>query len=292
VGHLGAAAAAARLLGLEATSVAHALGAAGTQAAGLKGVYGSMGKALHPGKAAMDGLLSALLAGEGFDGSTTILEAKHGFLRVLSPDPDPELVTEGLGKRWMLPDDGFKPYACGSLTHPTIEGVIALRVEHDLTPRDIAAIEATVNDYVSWVTAKDKPATGLEGKFSIFHSAAVAAVDGAASVRQFTDERVNDPEVVTMRAKVSIVVDKALAKDAAVVRLTLTDGRVLTREIPHNKGTPARPMSDDEIEAKFLELAAARIGDDAAGRVVEMCWNLEGQPDAGEIARLCAGAHA
>ena len=233
-----------------------------------------------------------MLAGEGFDSSTTILEAKHGFLRVLSPDPDPELVTEGLGRRWMLPDDGFKPYACGSLTHPTIEGVIALRVEHDLTPHDIAAIEATVNDYVSWVTAKDKPATGLEGKFSIFHSAAVAAVDGAASVRQFTNERVNDPEVVTMRAKVSIVVDKALPKDAAVVRLTLTDGRVLTREIPHNKGTPERPMSDDEIEAKFLELAAARIGDDAAGRVADMCWNLEVHPDAGEIARLCAGAHA
>ena len=292
VGHLGAAAAAARLLGLKGPSVAHALGAAGTQAAGLKGVYGSMGKALHPGKAAMDGLLSALLAAEGFDGSTTILEAKHGFLRVLSSDPDPDLVTKGLGERWMLPDDGFKPYACGSLTHPTIEAVIALRTEHDLAPGDIAAIEASVNEYVSWVTAKAKPATGLEGKFSIFHSAAVAAVDGAASVRQFTDERVNDPNVVTMRAKVSIVVDKALAKDAAVVRLTLTDGRALTREIPHNKGTPARPMSDDEIEAKFLELATAHIGDDAAKSVAEMCWTLEKQPDAGEIARLCAGVPA
>jgi 2-methylcitrate dehydratase PrpD len=209
---------------------------------------------------------------------------------VLSPDPDPELVTKGLGERWMLPDDGFKPYACGSLTHPAIEGVIALRVEHDLTPHDIAAIEATVNDYVSWVTAKDRPATGLEGKFSIFHSVAVAAVDGAASVWQFTDERVNDAEVVSMRGKVSIVVDEALAKDAAVVRLTLIDGRVLTREIPHNKGTAARPMSDDEIEAKFLELAGARIEGDTARHVAEKCWDLEEQSDVGEIARLCAGA--
>ncbi|MGH2778930.1 MAG: MmgE/PrpD family protein [Actinomycetota bacterium] len=292
VGHLGAAAAAARLLGLNPTSVAHALGAAGTQAAGLKGVYGSMGKALHPGKAAMDGLLAALLAAEGFDGSTTILEAKHGFLRVLSPDPDPELVCKDLGERWMLPDDGFKPYACGSLTHPTIEAVIALRAEHDLTASDIVAIEASVNDYVSWVTAKDQPATGLEGKFSIFHCAAVAAVDGAASVGQFTDERVNDPEVVAMRSRVSIVVDDGLAKDAAAVSLTLTDGRALTREIPHNKGTPARPMSDDEIEAKFLELAAASIGEDSARRVAGMCWTLEKQSDAGEIARLCAGVPA
>jgi 2-methylcitrate dehydratase PrpD len=211
---------------------------------------------------------------------------------VLSPDPDPDLVTDGLGERWMLPDDGFKPYACGSLTHPTIEAVITLRTEHGLTASDIAAIEATVNDYVSWVTAKDRPATGLEGKFSIFHCAAVAAVDGAASVGQFTDERVNDPEVVAMRARVSIAVDEARAKDAAAVRLTLTDGRTLTQEIPHNKGTPARPMSDDEIEAKFLELAAASIGEDSARRVAEMCWHLEKQPDAGEIARLCAGVPA
>ena len=292
VGHLGAAAAAAKLLGLKPTAVAHALGAAGTQAAGLKGVYGSMGKALHPGKAAMDGLLAALLAAAGFDGSTTILEAKHGFLDVLSPDPDPELATEGLGERWMLPDDGFKPYACGSLTHPTIEAVIALGAEHDLAAGDIAAIEATVNDYVSWVTAKDQPTTGLEGKFSIFHCAAVAALDGTASVGQFTDERVNDPDVVAMRARVSIAVDDALAKDAAVVTLTLTDGRAVTKEIPHNKGTPARPMSDNEIESKFLELAVARIGEDPAQRVAEMCWSLEKQPDAGEIARLCAGAPA
>jgi 2-methylcitrate dehydratase PrpD len=292
VGHLGAAAGAAKLLGLKPTAVAHALGAAGTQAAGLKGVYGSMGKALHPGKAAMDGLLAALLAAEGFDGSTTVLEAKHGFLNVLSPDPDPELVGKGLGELWMLPDDGFKPYACGSLTHPTIEALIALRTEYDVQPDDIAAIEAIVNDYVSWVTAKDQPTNGLEGKFSIFHCAAVAAVDGAASVGQFTDERVNDPEVAAMRDRVSIVVDDGLAKDAVAVTLTLTDGRALTREIPHNKGTPARPMSDDEIEAKFLELATPHIGEDPARRVAEMCWHLEEQPDAGEIAGLCAGVPA
>jgi 2-methylcitrate dehydratase PrpD len=121
VGHFGAAAAAAQVLGLRPEQTASALGAAGTQAAGLKGVYGSMGKALHPGKAAMDGLLSALLAARGFDASSSILETKHGFLSVLSSDPDPDLAIDGLGESWTLLEDGFKPYACGSLTHPTIE---------------------------------------------------------------------------------------------------------------------------------------------------------------------------
>ncbi|MGH2699371.1 MAG: MmgE/PrpD family protein [Actinomycetota bacterium] len=288
VGHFGAAAGAANLLGLKPEEVAHALGAAGTQAAGLKGVYGSMGKALHPGKAAMDGLLAALLAQRGFDGSPSILEAKHGFLEVFSPDPDPSLAAEGLGQDWTLLDDGFKPYACGSLTHPTIEAVLALKQEHDLFAGDIAAIEATVNGYVSWVTAKDSPATGLEGKFSIFHGAAVAAVDGAASVNQFTDERVQDPAVVEMRGRVSIVVDDELPKDAARVTLTLTDGRTLTHAIVHNKGTPARPMSDAEIEAKFLDLATEHIGTASARQVADMCWHLE-ETDLGAIVKLCSG---
>jgi 2-methylcitrate dehydratase PrpD len=289
VGHFGAAAAAASVLRLEPAQVANALGAAGTQAAGLKGVYGSMGKALHPGKAAMNGLLAALLAHRGFTASASILEDERGFLQVLSPAPDPELVTDGLGKEWILPDNGFKPYACGSLTHPTIEAAITLRRQHDFAPERIASIEATVNGYVSWVTAKQEPATGLEGKFSIFHCVSVALVDGAARVRQFEDRRVNDPRVVNLRERVSIVVDDDLPKDAASLSITLTDGRRLTCEVKHNKGTPANPMNDEEIEAKFVDLAAGRIGPEVARAVVAKCWRLEDCDDVAEIAHLCRG---
>jgi 2-methylcitrate dehydratase PrpD len=186
-------------------------------------------------------------------------------------------------------EDGFKPYACGSLTHPTIEAVLELRREHDVVPGDISSIEARVNDYVSWVTAKKNPATGLEGKFSIYHCAAVAAVDGAASVRQFTDERVNDPAIDAMRDKVSIVVADDLAKDAATVTVKLADGRSFGRTITHNKGTPDHPMTDDEIEAKFLGLAAERLGNEEARKVAEMCWDLEHQRDVGAIVKLCGG---
>jgi 2-methylcitrate dehydratase PrpD len=289
VGHFGAAAAGGRLLALEPEAMANAFGAAGTQSAGLKGVYGSMGKALHPGKAAMDGLLAALLAANGFRASTSILEAKHGFLQVLSTDADEAQLTKDLGQTWTLADNGFKPYACGSLTHPTIEGVIALREEVGFDPDEIASIEAVVNDYVSWVTAKQEPQTGLEAKFSIFHCAAVAAVDRAASVEQFQGDRLNDPAVIQMRERVSITVDRSLPKDAAVVTITLTDGRRLTREVMHNKGTPAKPMTDDEIEAKFFELAVPVIGAEAAREVTTKCWRLEELDDVGQIAALCRG---
>jgi 2-methylcitrate dehydratase PrpD len=287
VGHFGAAAAAANLLGLDPVAAANALGAAGTQAAGLKSVYGSMGKALHPGKAAMDGMLAALLAREGFTASTSILEHERGFLRVLSPSADIDVLTRGLGTEWMLPENGFKPYACGSLTHPTIEAIVTLRERHAVDPRDIVGIEATVNDYVSWVTGNSEPSTGLEGKFSIFHCAAVAALDGAARIRQFDDSRVQAPDAVEMRRRVSITVDDSLPKDSAFVDVILTDGRRLSCEITHNKGTPGKPLSDDELEEKFLDLAAPKIGHETARELAEMCWAFEDCRDVGDIARLC-----
>jgi 2-methylcitrate dehydratase PrpD len=288
-GHFGAAAAGANALRLPPPAVANALGAAGTQAAGLKGVYGSMGKALHPGKAAMDGLLAAFLAREGFTATDSIIEGARGFLQVLSPDSDPQWASRGLGSEWMVCDDGFKPYPCGSLTHPTIEGVIGLRRQHDLDPTEIEYIEATVNDYVSWVTSNKEPRTGLEAKFSIYHCAAVAALDGSAGLAQFESGRVLDPDVMGMRARVRIDVDKSLPKDAARVSLLLSDGRRLTMDVLHNKGTPAKPMSDAELEEKFLELAGPLLGSETAKRVVQRCWHFEEDADAGEMVRMCRG---
>ncbi len=288
VGHFGAAAAAARLLQLEPAAVVNALGTAGTQAAGLKQVYGSMGKALHPGKAAMDGLLAALLAQRGFTSTDAILEGKRGFLNVLSSSPEPERLTAELGERWFLLDDGFKAYACGSLTHPTIDSIIQLRKEHALSPDDIALIEARVHSYVSWVTAKENPTTGLEGKFSIFHSAAVALVDGAARLAQFTDERVNAPEIARVRDRVRIVVDDTLAKDSAHVTLKLRDGRELTASVLHNKGTPGNPMSDDEIESKFVDLAAPILGTGAVHTLAADIWRIEESRNVGELVSRCS----
>lgn len=289
VGRFGAAAAAGNLMELSSEQIVNAFGAAGTQAGGLKEVYGSMGKALNPASAAMDGMLSALLARAGFIATPTILEGRTGFLNVLSAAPRPERVTDGLGQRWELLGGGFKPYPCASLTHPTIEAVLALKQEHDLDPQDVRSIEARVHSYVSWVTSKPAPQTGLEGKFSIFHAAAVALVDGKAGMSQFGDERVRDPEVAAVGGRVQVLSDDTLAKDAAEVTITLTDGRKLTKRVDHNKGTPGNPMSDGEIQQKFMDLAAPLLGEAGARWVLDACWELESVPDVGEIARRCGG---
>ena len=194
VGHIGAAVATARVLGLSAEQTLAALGTGATQSAGMKVVYGSMGKSLHAGKAAMDGLLSGFLARDGFTSSTEPVEGHRGFLHLFSPDPAPWRATDGLGEAWYLPRDGFKPYACGSLTHPPAQALIELRAEHGLTPETVASVDAYVHDYVKTTTGITDPRTGLEGKFSIYHVLAVALADGAASLAQFTDERVTDPE--------------------------------------------------------------------------------------------------
>ncbi len=288
VGHFGAAAAVARLLGLPAPAVVHALGTAGTQAAGLKQVYGSMGKAFHPGKAAMDGLLAAALAAEGFTSTDAIVEGKLGFWNVLSTGAEPAHALGGLGERWELLNDGFKAYACGSLMHPTIDAVISLRREHGLGPDDVEGIDARVHSYLSWVMAKDAPKTGLDGKFSSFHCAAVAMVDGAAGLAQFTDERVTAPDVVAMRDRVRFEFDDRLPKDAARVTIRTRDGRAVSHTTDHNKGTPGNPLSDDELSAKFVDLAAPALGEDRSRQILGELWRFDELPDVTDLIRSCA----
>ncbi|HTH87287.1 MmgE/PrpD family protein [Mycobacterium sp.] len=274
VGHIGAAVTTARLLGLSPELTLAALGTGATQSAGMKVVYGSMGKSLHAGKAAMDGLLSGFLARDGFTSATEPVEGHRGFLHLFSPDPILERAVEGLGDTWYLPRDGFKPYACGSLTHPPAQALLELRAEHALTDSDVAAVDAYVHDYVKTTTGLAEPHTGLEGKFSIYHVLAVALADGAAFLDQFTDDRVSDPELARLRRQVRVHVDPVQTKDSARVVLTLRDGRTLERHIAHNLGTPDNPMTDRQLEDKFVALAAPVLGRPSTDELAQVCWKL------------------
>ncbi len=286
VGHIGAAAATARLLGLDAERTLAAIGTGATQAAGMKAVYGSMGKSLHPGKAAMDGLLSGFLARDGFTSSPEAIEGHRGFLHLFSPDPVPTKAVDGIGETWYLPRDGFKPYACGSLTHPPAQALLELRAEHGLTAADVASVDAYVHDYVKTTTGLADPQTGLQGKFSIYHVLAVALADGAALLEQFTDERVADPELARLRETVHVHTDAAQGKDSGRVVLTLRDGRTLDREVAHNLGTPDNPMSDTQLEEKFLGLASPVLGTARSEEVAAACWRLLDLADIREVPNL------
>jgi 2-methylcitrate dehydratase PrpD len=290
VGHIGAAVAVARLLNLSPTQMLAALGTGATQAAGMKVVYGSMGKALHPGKAAMDGLLSAFLARDGFTSNPAAIEGHRGFLHLFSPDPVPGRAVENLGGTWFLPRDGFKPYACGSLTHPPAQALLELRSRHNVTAEEVDSVDAYVHDYVKTTTGLRTPRTGLEGKFSIYHVLAAALADGSALLEQFTDERVADPELIALRARIHAHVDATQSKDSARVVVTLHDGRTLEHSVAHNLGTPDNPMSDGQLSSKFLGLAGPVLGPAAARRLLDACWMFGGADDAGALADLTVPA--
>ena len=285
-GVFGAAAAAGKLLGLTEKQFVWALGIAATQASGLREMFGSMCKPLHVGLAARNGLAAALLARADFTSSAQPIEGRRGFAHVLAADRDLSKITDRLGETWELETNSYKPFACGVVIHPAIDGCLELRSARGLAPAAIEAIDLQVHPLVLELTGKKTPTSGLEGKFSVYHSCAVAIVDGAAGPAQYSDARVADPTVVALREKVRAEIDPALAEDAARVRVRLKDGRALDCAVEHALGSRGRPMSDSDLEAKFRDLAAGALDRDSVEALIGACWSLDRSDDAAELARL------
>lgn len=284
-GIFGAAAATGRLLGLNEQQMRWALGIAATQSAGLREMFGSMCKSLHPGRAAQGGMTAALLAAKNFTSSERVLEAERGWAHVTSTRFEPTVITGELGSRFELMSNMYKPYACGLVVHATIDGCIQLRNEHQLQSQDIARVELTVCPIVMELTAIKEPQTGLQGKFSIFHAAATAIVFGAAGEPQFGDAAVNDPRVVTLRRFVTVAPDAALKKIQARISITLKDGRRFEKTVENALGTLARPMSDADLEAKFRSLTDGVLDNNEARTLIDLCWSAESLADGAAVAR-------
>ncbi len=282
-GAIGAAAGAGRFLGLTDECLAQALSLGATQAAGVQEQFGHMAKSFHAGRAAHSGLLSALLVEQGFTASTAGLEAPHGWCHVASSAVQVEQLTAGLGSRWELLNNTYKPFPCGVVTHPVIDGALEITRQNHVEPQDIAAIELKVHARVPVLCGKAEPRTGLEGKFSIHHCCTVALVDRTVGQAQFADRRVVDPILSTLRKKVSVEVSPELQPDQAVVRVTRNDGSRLECRVEHALGALEKPMSDREIEAKFRNLAEPIIGPERANRLAAAVWSLEGARSCREL---------
>ena len=285
-GVFGAAAAAGKLLGLSEQQLVWALGIAATQASGLREMFGSMCKPLHVGIAAKNGLAAAFLARDDFTSSLVGIEGKRGFANVLATERDFSKITDGLSETWELLENTYKPFACGIVIHPTIDGCAQLRNEYGLKAHDIASIDLKVHPLVLELTGKTNPQVGLEGKFSVYHCAAVAIIHGVAGEAQFSDERVRDSEVVALRDRVRATADGAIGDDAAEIRITLNDGRILEKRVEHAIGSLARPMSDADLDAKFRALCAPILSDHRAEKVLETCRSLDTEENAGALAPL------
>lgn len=287
-GVFGAAAAVGRLLGLDVQKMTWALGIAATQSSGFREMFGTMCKSFHPGRAAQNGAMAAFLADAGFDSSERAIEAPRGFANVMSTKQDYTEILGGLGQSWEAGLNSYKPFACGIVIHPTIDACIQLRNELGDDVANIDKVELVAHPLVLELTGKPEPQTGLEGKFSVFHAAAAALLRGDGSPTAFTDEAVTSPDLVALRRKVHLTTDKNCHEAAVDIAVTLEDGRRVEKHVERAIGSMERPLSDEQIDAKFRGQAAAVIGDEACEALIDACWRLTETADAGEIARASA----
>ena len=286
-GVFGAAAASGKLLGLNEQQMIWALGIAATQSAGLKEMFGTMCKAFHPGRAAQNGLTAALLAAQDYTSTDRGIEAPEGFAFTMSDEQDFSQITENLGASFEVSRNTYKPFACGIVTHPAIDGCIQLRNDHGIRSGDIESVALRVNPLVLKLTGKTRPTTGLEGKFSIYHACAVAIVRGMAGPKEYTNEAVNDAEIAGLRARVSATVDETVSEEEAFVTIRLKDGRSLEKHVEHAIGSLERPMSNEALEAKFRDQAEGVLSRGQLDRVVANCWQIE---DTSDVNALTAAA--
>jgi 2-methylcitrate dehydratase PrpD len=280
---LGSAAACSRLLKLDAASTQMALGIAASQPIGLREQFGTMTKPFHPGGAARAGLMAALMAKHGYTASRRALEAPRGLLQVFSDKTDWSEVTEKLGETWEIALNTYKPFACGIVIHPSIDGCIELCKQHNLKPEDVAKVTIKVHSLVLELTGKKTPTDGLQSKFSVYHSCAAGIIFGRAGEHEYSDEVVNRSDLIALRSKVEAIVDDSINEASSDVTIETTDGRTLHIFIEHAIGSVERPMSDEQLKAKFVDQSAPVIGQDKAEKAYALSMQLASSVDLKEL---------
>jgi 2-methylcitrate dehydratase PrpD len=288
LGSFGAAAACAHLLGLDTEKFATALGIAGTQAAGLKSMFGTMCKPLHAGKAAYHGLLAARLAQRGFTSRSDVLECPQGFARTHSPDFNPvDALAEPPGG-FHIRNNLFKYHAACYMTHAPIEAARKLREQHGLTPDKIARIRLRLDETCDRICNIPTPRTGLEAKFSLrlTTAMALAGVD-TGGLASYSEATAADPTLVSLRDKVEFDFQNGRPNTLADLELVLTDGRRVATT--HDSGVPATDIAEQgrRLEEKFTSLAEPVLGGTTTRDLVGEIARFDALSDLRGVIRMC-----
>jgi 2-methylcitrate dehydratase PrpD len=274
VGTVSAAAAVARLLGLDEETTANALGLAATQAAGLKASFGTMAKPMHAGRAAMSGLLAARWAASGLTGATAGIEADQGFGRAMSPDFAPGFAAPG--GAFGIECNCYKFFPACYYTHSAIVTTRTLAVQHGLRPDDVASVTAMLQPQHDKVCNIAAPQDGLGIKFSVRHlvAMALAGVD-AGNPAVYTTEMAERPDLVALRGRVAFEAAPVSTRTAARIRMELVDGRTLDRS--EDVGLPAADLcaQEDRLRTKFRSLAVPALGEARADALASAILTLD-----------------
>lgn len=285
-GVFGAATAIGKLLGLSLQEMIWAMGLAATQAAGLREMFGSMAKAFHPGRSAQNGYTAALLAQAGFTAGECGIEGPRGFAAVQAAEYDLSKITAGLGTDYQLRANTYKPFPCGIVNHPTIDGCIQLHQDHHIAPEAIAAVRLRVAPLVMDLCNQTNITRGLQGKFSVYHGTAIGLVRGKAGIAEYSDEAVNDPQIKRVRERTTAVGDPSITEDQAHIEVELVTGEKLTRFVEQSLGNVHRPMSDSQLEDKFRDQAVLAIPSERVDELIGMCWCVDELGDVDELIRM------
>jgi len=290
IGTFGAAAGASVALGLDGDRTAHAMANAGTLAAGLQQAFraDAMAKPMHTAHAAETGVMLALAAEKGVTGALDILEGERGFGAAMCKDPDWSAAADDLGQSFTVERITFKNHAACGHAHAAIDGVLALRNEHGLTPGDIARIHVGSFQKALEITGSKNPQTIFEAKFSLPYCAAVAIRDGRVRLDAFSDAHLKDQGLRDLIEKVDVSVDAGIDAEfpkrrAARVAIETTGGETLEHYSPTRKGDPDNPLTDGELAEKFLEITGPVLGGDGAAALLETLWRLDETEDLGAL---------
>ncbi len=288
VGTFGAAASASALFGLDSQRFGHALATAATFAAGLQQAFrmDSMSKPLHAGRAAEAGLLAAQLAREGVTGSADVLDGEAGLGRAMGDGPDWRAAVATLGQVFHIEAMTFKNHACCGHTFAAIDAALVLKQRLSIAANDVARVQVATYRPALEVAGNPQPRTAPEARFSLPYVVATGLRFDRVRLAAFTDERLQDPQTRALMARIELTVDAELdaafpGRRAARVSITTRDGRHESFLQPTRKGDPELPLSDADLDDKFIELAGPVLGDVCARRMLAQLWRLE------EIKDLC-----
>lgn len=297
-GTFAAAAAASRLLDFDVPTTQRALSIAGSQSAGLRENFGTMTKPFHAGKAAESGVAAAQFASYGWTAAARILEAPRGFFSAAGGGYDQAAILGKLGAPWTFAEPGvsIKPHPSGSLTHPGMTEMLRLIKEHGIRATDVAHVRVGTNSNMPNALIHHRPKDELQAKFSMEFCMAILLLDRRAGLNEFTDAAVEREDVKAMIEKVDFVIDDEAEAAGyhlmtTIIDITMKDGRKISGRADFGKGSPAFPMSYDEVAGKFRENAEfAGMGRTKADEIVELVRGLENLLTLDELTRRLATA--
>ena len=261
-GTFGAAAATAKLLQLDREQITYALGSAGTQAAGLWEFIedGAMSKQLHTGKAAMNGVISSLLAEKEFTSAKKILEGRRGFFEAMSNTYDVAKVTNGLGKTFKILENSFKIHASCRHTHHAMDLMVELARERKIGLKDVKKINVKTYQVAIDITDNNEPNTEYASKFSLQYCTALALLRGEGGLEAFNSESLWDKEIRELMKRVELIADPEIDREypskwGATIEVELENGEVICKKTDFPKGDPENPVSEKELLEKFKSLS-------------------------------------